>query len=93
MKIIKKNQVITVVILAAFLIFVLSPAVSANGNITGDAEFMTYMEQIAEDIEEIHEDMHTVAFAMKIIALSTAAIAVLMFLILIVLFIFYRKKV
>jgi hypothetical protein len=83
---------ITGVVLAVLILFVFIPAASADGDITGDKDFMEIMEEIGHDLEHIHEDMHTVAFAMRVIAFSTAAIAGLLFLILVVLFMSYRKK-
>ncbi len=88
----KNVMMIIGIVLAALILFVFIPAASANGDITGDADFMEIMEEIGHDLEHIHEDMHTVAFAMRIIAFSTAAIAGLMFLIVIVLIMSYRKK-
>ncbi len=64
----------------------------SGASLAESEEFMEYMEQIAEDIEEIHGDMHKVAYNLKLISYSAIAMALLMSLGVVLLFMFYRKR-
>ncbi len=73
----QKKAVLVIIMLVAFfaagqLLF----ASPVSASLAESPEFMGYMEDIAEDIEEIHEDMHLVAYNIRLLAYSNIAIAV-----------------
>lgn len=75
----RKKVLLLTVMLIAFLVtgqvFFSSPV---NANLAESEEFMGYMEDIADDIEEIHEDMHVVAYNLRLLAYSNIAIGALL---------------
>lgn len=56
------------------LLFVLPMAAWAQTDI--NPEFLGYMADIAEDMEEIHHDMHKVAFGIRLGSYSLVVVAV-----------------
>jgi len=86
----RKRFVLAIIVLVA--LFAITQGLVASpvsANLAESAEFMEYMEHIAEDIEEIHEDMHVVAYNIRLLAYSNIAIAVFLLIGVIGLF---RKK-
>lgn len=85
----KKNTLTAFAIIALLLVLQLAFSPAAYASLADSAEFMGYMEDIAEDIEEIHEDMHVVAYNVRLLAYSNIAIALFLLIGLIGVF---RKK-
>ncbi len=83
MSIMRPSRKVIMVIGAVLFLCHMTPLLADDvAGLPGNAEFLGYMEQIAEDIEEIHHDMHKVSFALRLSAYSQAGIALILLLML-----------
>ncbi len=72
-----------ILVMAVLLFLMMSVSAEDAVSLSSNPEFLGFMEQIAEDMEEIHHDMHKVAFSLRLSAVSQVGIAIILLLMLI----------